>query len=181
MNPIELTIKEIVQAEQTQAQTEQTQAQAEQLQTQAQTEQTQAQAEQLQTQAQTEQTQAQTEQTQAQAEQSQGEQSQSQADKFISLALNFIETNKKGLIEIYLKHSRGTGENEGEGMLVINLREVDLKQNVEVSFLPYKFAPEELVKQIAELKLKNNDYIIYLMLITPFEQQLIEVDVRSLL
>ena len=143
MYPIELTIKEIVQAEQLQTQAQAEQAQAEQ----------------------------------AQAEQAQAE----QADKFISLALKFIETNKKGLIEIYLKHSRGTGENEGEGMLVINLREVDLKQNVEVSFLPYKFAPEELVKQIADLKLKNNDYIIYLMLITPFEQQLIEVDVRTLL
>ena len=153
MNPIELIIKEISQP-QVQAQAEQSQAQVEQ---------SQAQAE------------------QAQAEQAQADKSQSEPDRFISLALKFIETNKKGLIEIYLKHSRGTGENEGEGMLVINLREVDFKQNVEVSFLPYKFAPEELVKQIAELKLKNNDYIIYLMLITPFEQQLIEVDVRTLL
>ena len=41
--------------------------------------------------------------------------------KYRQMALKFIEINKQHLVSIYLKHSKGTEENEGNGILVISL------------------------------------------------------------
>ena len=104
-------------------------------------------------------------------------------EKFqMELALQFINNNKTGLLEIYLKHSRGTAENEGEGILIINLKEDVLKSNnVDVSYAPYSCLPTELTSQFLKLKEENaNEHIIYIMVTSIYANQIIQIDIRTL-
>ena len=104
-------------------------------------------------------------------------------EKFqMELALQFINNNKTGLLEIYLKHSRGTAENEGEGILIINLKENVLKSNnVDVSYAPYSCLPTELTSQFLKLKEENdNEHIIYIMVTSIYTNQIIQIDIRTL-
>ena len=104
-------------------------------------------------------------------------------EKFqMELALQFINNNKSGLLEIYLKHSRGTAENEGEGILIINLKENVLKSNnVDVSYAPYSCLPTELTSQFLKLKEENdNEHIIYIMVTSIYTNQIIQIDIRTL-
>jgi hypothetical protein len=104
-------------------------------------------------------------------------------EKFqMELALQFIKNNKSGLLEIYLKHSRGTSENEGEGILIINLKEDVLKSNnVDVSYAPYSCLSPDLVSQFLKLKEENdNEHIIYIMVTSIYMNQIIQLDIRTL-
>jgi len=104
-------------------------------------------------------------------------------EKFqMELDLQFINNNKSGLLEIYLKHSRGTAENEGEGILIINLKENVLKSNnVDVSYAPYSCLPTELTSQFLKLKEENdNEHIIYIMVTSIYTNQIIQIDIRTL-
>ena len=104
-------------------------------------------------------------------------------EKFqMELALQFINNNKSGLLEIYLKHSTGTAENEGEGILIINLKENVLKSNnVDVSYAPYSCLPPELTSQFLKLKEENeNEHIIYIMVTSIYMNQIIQIDIRTL-
>ena len=100
--------------------------------------------------------------------------------KYRQMALKFIEINKQNLVGIYLKHSKGTEENEGNGILVISLNETN---NINVSFLPFTFMNIELCNEIYKLKEtnNNNENIIYCQLDTPYEHNLIEIDIRTLI
>ena len=99
-------------------------------------------------------------------------------NKYRQMALKFIEANKQNLVSIYLKHSKGTEENEGDGILLINLNETN---NINVSFLPFTFMNIELCNEIYKLKETNNENIIYCQLDTPYEHNLIEIDIRTLI
>ena len=98
--------------------------------------------------------------------------------KYRQMALKFIEINKQHLVSIYLKHSKGSEENEGDGILVINLNETN---NINVSFLPFTFMNIELCNQIYKLKETNDENIIYCQLDTPYEHNLIEIDIGTLI
>tara|TARA_B110000305_G_scaffold196685_1_gene221918 strand:- start:57 stop:386 length:330 start_codon:yes stop_codon:yes gene_type:complete len=100
--------------------------------------------------------------------------------KYRQISLKFIELNKSNLINIYLKHLNGTEENEGEGVLFINLNEYEKNQKIDVSFVVLKILSDELIKKINECKEKNDEYIIYFILITPYEEKIIEIDSRTL-
>ena len=111
------------------------------------------------------------------------EEEKEEIEKFeMKLALQFINNNKSGLLEIYLKHSRGTAENEGEGILIINLKENVLKSNnVDVSYAPYSCLPTELTSQFLKLKEENdNEHIIYIMVTSIYANQIIQIDIRTL-
>mgnify|MGYP007047378950 CR=1 FL=1 len=100
--------------------------------------------------------------------------------KYRQIAIKFIDLNKLNLINIYLKHTNGNEESEGEGVLFINLNEYEKNQKIDVSFVVLKILSDELIKKINECKEKNDEYIIYFILITPYEEKIIEIDSRTL-
>lgn len=106
--------------------------------------------------------------------------SEEDINKYRQISLKFIELNKSNLINIYLKHLNGTEENEGEGVLFINLNEYEKNKKIDVSFVVLNILSDELIKKLDECKEKNDKYIIYFILITPYEEQIIEIDIRTL-
>jgi len=106
--------------------------------------------------------------------------SEEDINKYRQIALKFIELNKSNLINIYLKHLNGTEENEGEGVLFINLNEYETKQKIDVSFVVLNILSDELIKKLDECKEKNDTNTIYFILITPYEEKIIEIDSRTL-
>jgi hypothetical protein len=101
-----------------------------------------------------------------------------------NVALTFINTNKKDLASIYLKHTKLENNEPDEnksGVLGINLVEMEERKNIDVAFLPIKILPLDLVNQILEKQKENNEHIIYFLMISPVEEKLIEIDIRSLL
>jgi hypothetical protein len=106
--------------------------------------------------------------------------SEEDINKYRQISLKFIELNKSNLINIYLKHLNGTEENEGEGVLFINLNEYEKNKKIDVSFVVLNILSDELIKKLDECKEKNDEYIIYFILITPYEEKIIEIDSRTL-
>ena len=103
-------------------------------------------------------------------------------NKYRQMALQFINYNKQNLISIYLKHSKGNdeNENEGDGILIINFNEFDKTNKIDVSFISIKLLSDELLAEINKCKENNNENIIYFLLITPYEDKIIEIDIRTL-
>ena len=97
-------------------------------------------------------------------------------DKYRNVSLRFIETNKNNLINIYLQHSK----EDSEGVLVINISDFESNNKVEVSFVPLDILTKQFADKISERKLHNDSNIIYLFLITPVEEQIVEIDIRTL-
>jgi len=95
-------------------------------------------------------------------------------------AVKFIETNKLNLINIYQKHTNGTEENEGPGVLFINLLDFEKTQKIDVSFIILNLLSDEVLKKLDECKERNSEDIIYFILITPYEEKIIEIDIRTL-
>jgi hypothetical protein len=106
--------------------------------------------------------------------------SEEDINKYRQISLKFIELNKSNLINIYLKHLNGTEENEGEGVLFINLNEYEKNKKIDVSFFVLNILSDELIKKLDECKEKNDEHIIYFILITPYEEKIIEIDSRTL-
>lgn len=106
--------------------------------------------------------------------------SEEDINKYRQISLKFIELNKSNLINIYLKHLNGTEENEGEGVLFINLNEYEKNKKIDVSFVVLNILSDGLIKKLDECKEKNDEHIIYFILITPYEEKIIEIDSRTL-
>lgn len=102
--------------------------------------------------------------------------SEEQILKYRNMAVKFIETNKTNLINIYLQHYK----TDGAGILLINFPEVELKSNVDVSYINNKILDADILEKINERKINNDDNIIYFFLITPVEEKIIEIDIRTL-
>ncbi len=99
-----------------------------------------------------------------------------QINKYRNLALGFIQNNKIDLARIYLRHK----QTDGDGVLGVNLEEVEEKQNIDVSYIPMNILPEAYVAIVNERKGANNENIIYILLITPAEEKILEMDIRTL-
>ena len=97
-----------------------------------------------------------------------------------NVALTFINKNKQDLVQIYLQHIKTAPIEDREGVLGINLNEINEKNNIDVAFIPARILPIELANKILERQKENNENIIYFLLITPLEEQILEVDIRSL-
>jgi hypothetical protein len=97
-----------------------------------------------------------------------------------NVALTFINKNKQELVQIYLQHIKTAPVEDREGVLGINLTEIKEKNNIDVAFIPARILPIELVSKILARQKENNENIIYFLLITPLEEQILEVDIRSL-
>ncbi len=96
--------------------------------------------------------------------------------KYRNIALKFINNNKSNLISIYVKHF----QTDGDGILLLNMLDIETKNNVDVSFVKSEIIDKDLLEKINERKLQNNENIIYLLLITPIEEKIIEIDIRTL-
>ena len=101
--------------------------------------------------------------------------------KYREMSVQFINNNKQNLVSIYLKHSKGNEENEGEGILLINFNEYEKTKNIDVSFIALKLLSDELINEINKCKETNNENIIYFLLMTPYEDKSIEIDIRTLI
>jgi hypothetical protein len=102
--------------------------------------------------------------------------SDSQIEKYRTIAVNFINNNKNNLIRIYMQHFT----TDGEGILLIDLFEIETKKNVDVSFVKIEILDNDLLEKINERKTQNDNNIIYLLLVTPVEEKIIEIDIRTL-
>lgn len=100
--------------------------------------------------------------------------------KYREMTIQFINNNKQNLVSIYLKHSKGNEENEGDGILLINFNNFEVTQNIDVSFIALKILSDELLNELNKCKERNNENIIYFLLMTPFEDKIIEIDIRTL-
>jgi len=96
---------------------------------------------------------------------------------FRQLILNFIDKNKQEIAKIYQTHA----EQNGSGIIVLDYLEEDNKANINVIFVKRDSLPDEILTQVNERSKENNSHIIYMYMITPFEEQLIEVDFRDLI
>ena len=101
--------------------------------------------------------------------------------KYRKMTVQFINNNKQNLVSIYLKHTKGNEENEGEGILLINFNEFDTTNKIDVSFIALKLLADELINEINKCKETNNENIIYFLLMTPYEDKIIEIDIRTLI
>ena len=100
--------------------------------------------------------------------------------KYREMSIQFITNNKQNLVSIYLKHSKGNEENEGEGILLINFNEFNTTNKIDVSFIALKLLSDEFINEINKCKETNNENIIYFLLMTPYEDKIIEIDIRTL-
>ena len=98
-----------------------------------------------------------------------------QIELYRGTAIRFIEKNAKDLSQIYLTHRKTE-----DGVLGINLTDIDTTNNIDVAYLPLNILPAELDKIINDLKDINSENIIYFLLITPYEEKIVELDIRTL-
>ena len=99
-----------------------------------------------------------------------------QAMLYRNMSVRFIETNRIDLVRIYRQHL----EKDGAGILAINFSEVAEKKNVDVTYILLEILPVDMVEKINERKQQNDSNIIYFLLITPFEEKIIEINIRTL-
>ena len=99
-----------------------------------------------------------------------------QIQKYRDIAVKFINNNKTNLIRIYMQHFT----TDGNGILLINLFEIEIKKNVDVSFIKNVILDNDLLEKINERKTHNDENIIYFLLVTPAEEKIIEIDIRTL-
>lgn len=94
---------------------------------------------------------------------------------FRSVMINFVNKNKAQIVEIYVKHKNESGE-DGVMMLMMGLNKID------VSYIPTSTVPESLKPILENRKEENNNNsnIIYLVMVTPAEASIVEVDIRDL-
>ena len=112
--------------------------------------------------------------------------SEEQIEKYREMSVKFIENNRIELFRIYLQHSKSSDNVDNvdnvdnSGILVINFFEVESKNKVDVSYVPMNILDIDIVEKINERKENNDENIIYIFLITPYEEKIIEIDIRTL-
>jgi hypothetical protein len=102
-------------------------------------------------------------------------------NKYRDMSIQFINTNKQNLVNIYLKHTNGSEENEGEGILLINFNDFEKLNKIDVSFISIKLLSDDFMNEINKCKENNDENIIYFLLMTPYEDKIIEIDIRTLI
>lgn len=101
--------------------------------------------------------------------------------KYRNMVIKFIDGNKSKLAQIYLTHF----EKDGPGLMSINLLETvntygTGQFKVDVLYIKNEVVPADLLIKIAMLCENNNENIIYILMSTPAEERLVEMDIRNL-
>ena len=97
-----------------------------------------------------------------------------------NIALAFINSNKKHLASIYLQHATTNSDEDKRGVLGINLENFLETQKIDVAFIPFRVLPEDIITKFNNIHILNSSHIIYFILITNLEEQIIEIDIRTL-
>lgn len=101
--------------------------------------------------------------------------------KYRNLALAFINQHKSDLVKIFLQHSRDAIDADKIGVLGINLFSFDETGKIDVAYLPVHMLEPPITERITERIKENDIHIIYFLLITPMEEQILEIDIRGLM
>lgn len=97
-------------------------------------------------------------------------------EKYRSMSLNFINGNKLDLIKIYITHLK----DDGPGMLFISIIDIENVKRVDVSFVHEEVISLEILDKVNLRREKNTANVIYALLITPCEDNIVELDIRDL-
>lgn len=100
-----------------------------------------------------------------------------QSTKYRNIILNFLDKNKQEISKIYQTHA----EQDGAGMIVLDYIEQNSETNINVIFVKKEAIPDNILEKINERSLQNHTSVIYIYMITPCEEQLIEIDFRDLI
>jgi hypothetical protein len=101
--------------------------------------------------------------------------------KYRNITITFINQHKKDLVSIFLQHSREASDEDRIGVLGINLLGFDETTKVDVAYLPVRVLSDESRNSVLERIKENDIHIIYFLMITPLEEQIIELDIRYLM
>jgi hypothetical protein len=102
-------------------------------------------------------------------------------NKYRNITLLFINQNKKNLVSIFLQHNREAEDDDKIGVLGINLIDFDNTSKIDVAYLPVGILESNLATTIRD-RIKDNDkHIIYFLMLSPLEEQIIEIDIRTLM
>lgn len=101
--------------------------------------------------------------------------------KYRNIAITFINQHRKDLVSIFLQHSREASDEDRIGVLGINILGFDISGKLDVAYLPVRVLGDEIRNSILERIKENDNHIIYFLMITPLEEQIIELDIRDLM
>lgn len=101
--------------------------------------------------------------------------------KYRNITITFINQHKKDLVSIFLQHSKDASDEDRIGVLGINLLGFDETGKLDVAYLPIHALGEDSKNKILERIKENDIHIIYFLMITPLEEQIIELDIRVLM
>jgi hypothetical protein len=107
-----------------------------------------------------------------------------QLETYRNMVMSFINTNKADLLKIYMQH-RNTANDDNDDQDKLAVLGIQLvmsdKPSIDIAYLPIHILETEIQKKLHERIEINNDNIIYFLMITPCEEQILEIDARDLL
>lgn len=107
--------------------------------------------------------------------------SEQDLQKYRNITITFINQHKQDLVSIFLQHSREASDEDRIGVLGINLLGFDETGKLDVAYLPIRILSEDTRNAILERIKENDIHIIYFLMMTPLEEQIIELDIRNLM
>ena len=104
--------------------------------------------------------------------------SEAELNKYRYITLKFLNTNKTDLYMIYMQHL----QQEGEGVLNINLENYDAENKVDVVYIPLTSLEQNLVEEIEKRKSEDcNSSMLFFLMTTPHEEKILEIEISALL
>lgn len=107
--------------------------------------------------------------------------SEENLQKYRNITITFINQHKNDLVSIFLQHSREACDEDRIGVLGINLLGFDETGKLDVAYLPVQVLGNDTRNRILERIKENDSHIIYFLMITPLEEQIMELDIRDLM
>ena len=107
--------------------------------------------------------------------------SEQDLQKYRNITIKFINQHNKDLVSIFLQHSREASDEDRVGVLGINLLGFDETSKLDVAYLPIRVLGDDTRDRILERIKENDNHIIYFLMLTPLEEQIIELDIRDLM
>jgi hypothetical protein len=107
-----------------------------------------------------------------------------QLETYRNMVMSFINTNKADLLKIYMQHHNDANDanDDQEKLAVLGIQLImSDKPSIDIAYLPIHILETEIQKKLHERIEINNDNIIYFLMITPCEEQILEIDARDLL
>ena len=107
--------------------------------------------------------------------------SEQDLQKYRNITITFINQHKKDIASIFLQHSREASDEDRVGVLGINLLGFDETGKLDIAYLPMRVLGDDTRNRILERIKENDNHIIYFLMLTPLEEQIIELDIRDLI